>query len=69
MDSTMILFTCTLSGLEDGFSGVANQGSCSDCDEPGYFTLFYESYVFWDMHGHLAVEMGLQHILGQIFKS
>jgi hypothetical protein len=56
-------FTSTLSG---GHDGVANQGSCPDCDEPHYFSLFYTSCVLWDMHGHLAVELGLEHILGQI---
>jgi hypothetical protein len=63
-------FTCSLSGLgDDDASGVENSGSCPHCDESQYFTLFYECYVLWSMHGHLAVEMGLQHILGQISKS
>jgi hypothetical protein len=54
------------STLPSGADGIASNGSCADCDEPQSFTLCYTHYVLWAMHGHLAVELGLDHILGQI---
>jgi hypothetical protein len=56
-------FMCTLLGTHNGVSLNANS---PDCDTWQQCTLFYQPYVLWAMHGHRAVEMGLEHILNQI---